>query len=184
MRARARRTTSAGGSEVTTRHTGVGIGRRTLDVLVATIGLALVMPLLAATALAIKVSSSGPFLFRQARLSGGRREFTILKFGPQRGALLSSGIRLVTTGPLSSRADVTVKGGPFLGYTFRARGARNQDRVPGGFAVKKPGERREIIGCRWAGACDGRCWDRRGNWRTWLRNVLCPLAGLSSCATR
>lgn len=69
---------------MTARSTDIGIGRRTLDVLGAAIGLALLVPLLAAIALAIRVSSSGPFLFRQVRLTSGRREFAILKFRTMR----------------------------------------------------------------------------------------------------
>jgi lipopolysaccharide/colanic/teichoic acid biosynthesis glycosyltransferase len=65
---------------VTPRPMGVGISRRTLDVLGAVIGLALLVPLLVTIAMAVKMTSSGPFLFRQARLTRGRREFTILKF--------------------------------------------------------------------------------------------------------
>jgi lipopolysaccharide/colanic/teichoic acid biosynthesis glycosyltransferase len=69
---------------VTARHTATGFRRRTLDVLVAATGLALLMPLLVVIALAIKVSSEGSFLFRQVRLKDGRREFTILKFRTMR----------------------------------------------------------------------------------------------------
>jgi lipopolysaccharide/colanic/teichoic acid biosynthesis glycosyltransferase len=78
------RRTSSVRAAATSRHTGVGIWRRTLDVVGAGIGLALLVPLMATIALAIKVSGSGPFLFRQVRLTGGRREFTILKFRTMR----------------------------------------------------------------------------------------------------
>jgi len=62
----------------------VGIWRRTLDVVGAGMGLALLVPLLATIAVAITLTSPGPFLFRQTRLTGGRREFTILKFRTMR----------------------------------------------------------------------------------------------------
>jgi len=64
----------------TTRRAGVGSWRRTLDVVGAGTALALLAPLLGTIALVIMVTSAGPVLFRQTRLTGGRREFTILKF--------------------------------------------------------------------------------------------------------
>jgi lipopolysaccharide/colanic/teichoic acid biosynthesis glycosyltransferase len=67
-----------------TRHAGVGTWRRTLDVVGAGMGLALLAPVLGTIAMLIKVTSPGPVLFRQTRLSGGRREFTILKFRTMR----------------------------------------------------------------------------------------------------
>jgi lipopolysaccharide/colanic/teichoic acid biosynthesis glycosyltransferase len=69
---------------VTTRLMGVGTLRRTLDFVGAGMGLALLAPLLAAIAVAIKLTSPGPVLFRQTRLTGGQREFTILKFRTMR----------------------------------------------------------------------------------------------------
>jgi lipopolysaccharide/colanic/teichoic acid biosynthesis glycosyltransferase len=72
--------TSSGRAAESSRHTCVGIWQRTLDIVGAGIGLALLVPLMATIALAIKLTSPGPFLFRQTRLSRGRREFTILKF--------------------------------------------------------------------------------------------------------
>jgi lipopolysaccharide/colanic/teichoic acid biosynthesis glycosyltransferase len=64
----------------TTRRAGVGSWRRSLDVVGAGTALALLAPLLGTIALVIRVTSAGPVLFRQTRLTGGRREFTILKF--------------------------------------------------------------------------------------------------------
>jgi len=97
---------------VTARHTATGIGRRTLDVLVAATGLALLIPLLVVIALAIKVSSEGPFLFRQVRLKDGRRQFNILKFrtmrctqnGPEITA--SSDKRITTIGAFLRRSHI------------------------------------------------------------------------------
>jgi lipopolysaccharide/colanic/teichoic acid biosynthesis glycosyltransferase len=68
----------------TTRPAGVGFWRRTLDVVGAGMGLALLAPLLGTIAMAIKATSPGPVLFRQTRLTGGRREFRILKFRTMR----------------------------------------------------------------------------------------------------
>jgi lipopolysaccharide/colanic/teichoic acid biosynthesis glycosyltransferase len=84
MIARPGRRTSSVRAAATSRHTGVGIWRRTLDVVGAGMGLALLVPLLATIAVVIKLTSPGPFLFRQTRLTGGRREFTILKFRTMR----------------------------------------------------------------------------------------------------
>jgi lipopolysaccharide/colanic/teichoic acid biosynthesis glycosyltransferase len=80
----------------TTRPAGVGAWRRTLDVVAAGIGLALLAPLLGTIAAAIKATSRGPVLFRQTRLSGGRREFTILKFRTM--AANQSGPEITATG--------------------------------------------------------------------------------------
>lgn len=96
MSALAGRPMSSAKAAAITRHTGVGIRRRALDVLGAGIGLALLVPLMATIALAIKVSSSGPFLFRQVRLTGGRREFTILKFRTMR--VTQDGPEITVTG--------------------------------------------------------------------------------------
>jgi lipopolysaccharide/colanic/teichoic acid biosynthesis glycosyltransferase len=96
MRGRAGRSTSSGVSAASARHPGVGLRRRTLDLLGAAIGLALLVPLMAAIALAIKVTSSGPFLFRQTRLRGGGREFTILKFRTMR--ITRDGPEITATG--------------------------------------------------------------------------------------
>lgn len=54
--------------------------KRALDVLVAGLGLALLSPFLAAIAVAIRLDSPGPALFRQRRVGRGGREFAILKF--------------------------------------------------------------------------------------------------------
>jgi lipopolysaccharide/colanic/teichoic acid biosynthesis glycosyltransferase len=68
----------------TARPTGVGFWRRTLDVVGAGMGLALFAPLLGTIALVIMLTSGGPVLFRQTRLTGGRREYMILKFRTMR----------------------------------------------------------------------------------------------------
>jgi lipopolysaccharide/colanic/teichoic acid biosynthesis glycosyltransferase len=56
------------------------MARRILDVLVAGIVLALASPLLALAAIAIKVDSRGPVLFKQVRLGKDRKPFTLYKF--------------------------------------------------------------------------------------------------------
>jgi adhesin HecA-like repeat protein len=96
----------------TARPTGVGCWRRTLDVVSAGMGLALLAPLLATIALVIVLTSPGPVLFRQTRLSGGRREFMILKFrtmlvnqgGPQITA--TGDVRITAVGGLLRRTHL------------------------------------------------------------------------------
>jgi exopolysaccharide biosynthesis polyprenyl glycosylphosphotransferase len=54
--------------------------KRACDVLVAGLGLLVLSPLLLAVALAIKLSSRGPVVFRQERIGLRGRPFTLLKF--------------------------------------------------------------------------------------------------------
>jgi Undecaprenyl-phosphate glucose phosphotransferase len=54
--------------------------KRTFDFVLAFIGLLLISPLLMATALAIKLDSSGPVIFKQRRKGFDERQFAIFKF--------------------------------------------------------------------------------------------------------
>ncbi|MCW5962711.1 MAG: sugar transferase [Bryobacterales bacterium] len=54
--------------------------KRVLDLVVATSGLVLLGPLLLITALAVKISSPGPVIFRQERCGLNGRRFTLYKF--------------------------------------------------------------------------------------------------------
>lgn len=54
--------------------------KRLVDILAAGLGLVLLAPLLALIALAIKLDSPGPVLFRQQRIGRGFRPFAIYKF--------------------------------------------------------------------------------------------------------
>lgn len=54
--------------------------KRTIDVAVASVALLLGLPLLAAIALAVRLDSPGPVLFRQPRVGRGARVFTFYKF--------------------------------------------------------------------------------------------------------
>ena len=56
------------------------VGKRCLDVVGAIVGLMLLAPVFVLVALAIKVESRGPVLFRQTRVGLDGRTFTILKF--------------------------------------------------------------------------------------------------------
>ena len=59
---------------------GYRIAKRTLDIVVSATILLLLSPLLAATALIIKLTSPGPALFSQQRVGEGGRIFTMIKF--------------------------------------------------------------------------------------------------------
>jgi lipopolysaccharide/colanic/teichoic acid biosynthesis glycosyltransferase len=54
--------------------------KRLVDILVAAVGLALLSPGLLLIALAVRLTSRGPALFRQRRVGLGGRDFLILKF--------------------------------------------------------------------------------------------------------
>jgi lipopolysaccharide/colanic/teichoic acid biosynthesis glycosyltransferase len=54
--------------------------KRVLDVVVVLAALIVLAPLLTAVALAVRLDSSGPLLFRQRRLGRDLRPFTVLKF--------------------------------------------------------------------------------------------------------
>jgi lipopolysaccharide/colanic/teichoic acid biosynthesis glycosyltransferase len=59
---------------------GYRVAKRSLDLVASVIGLILVSPILAVVAVAVKVESRGPILFRQERLGLGGRSFTLYKF--------------------------------------------------------------------------------------------------------
>jgi len=58
--------------------------KRVFDVAVALFGIVVGAPLMLLTALAVRLTSKGPVLFRQTRVGQGGREFTLLKFRTMR----------------------------------------------------------------------------------------------------
>ena len=54
--------------------------KRVFDVVISTLILIVLLPLMAAVAVAIKLSSPGPVIYRQARVTKGGRVFTMYKF--------------------------------------------------------------------------------------------------------
>ena len=63
---------------------GVSRGRRAIDVVVAGTALLLLSPVLLVLAVVVRVTSPGPVIFRQRRITTGRREFTMYKFRTMR----------------------------------------------------------------------------------------------------
>ncbi len=59
---------------------GVGVARRTLDIVVAVVGLLVLAPLSMVIAVLVLFSSPGPVLFRQRRVGEGGDTFTMFKF--------------------------------------------------------------------------------------------------------
>ena len=75
------------------------VKKRIVDVLLSAIALVLLAPVLALVALAIRLDSPGPVLFRQLRVGYGNRPFEILKFRSLRhDATDSNGHRSVSAG--------------------------------------------------------------------------------------
>lgn len=58
--------------------------KRLFDIVLSASGLLVLWPLLAVSAVLVKLSSEGPAIFKQKRLGRGAREFTILKFRTMR----------------------------------------------------------------------------------------------------
>lgn len=58
--------------------------KRALDIVASAVGLTVLSPLLAGVALAIRLTSTGPVLFRQVRVGRGDTRFEILKFRTMR----------------------------------------------------------------------------------------------------
>jgi lipopolysaccharide/colanic/teichoic acid biosynthesis glycosyltransferase len=81
--------------------------QRALAMLLAALGLLLVSPVLAAAALAIKLTSRGPVLFRQERIGKHGRRFVIFKF------------RTMYVGAEAMKAKLTADGGQGLRFKMR-----------------------------------------------------------------
>ena len=62
------------------RHPAAEVAARVIEIVVALLVLVFFAPLLLAIALAVRLDSSGPTLFRQRRLGQARRPFTVFKF--------------------------------------------------------------------------------------------------------
>ncbi len=91
---------------------GYRFTKRVIDVIASATALVALAPVMGALALAVKLDSRGPVLFRQQRLGLGSRPFTILKFRSMRtgarGALVTSGAdaRVTRVGRLLRRTKL------------------------------------------------------------------------------
>jgi sugar transferase (PEP-CTERM system associated) len=63
---------------------GVLFSKRLLDMAAASVGLILALPFMVLVAIAVKLDSPGPILFRQERVGRGRRPFMLYKFRSMR----------------------------------------------------------------------------------------------------
>jgi exopolysaccharide biosynthesis polyprenyl glycosylphosphotransferase len=82
------------------------IAKRALDVAVAGLALLFSAPFFAILALAIKLDSPGPVLFRQRRLGKNMREFTVLKFRTMRVDVDESAHRAYIAETMDAKAAV------------------------------------------------------------------------------
>lgn len=94
-------------SEVVARTGPEEFVRRCLDTTVALLGLLLTSPIMLAAAIAIKLGSPGPVIFRQVRVGRGGRPFDILKFRTMRQDAERHGGQLT----VGADARVTAVGG-------------------------------------------------------------------------
>ena len=74
------------------------IVRRWLSILVASVGLLVCLPIIPIIALAVRLSSPGPILFRQTRVGFRGRQFTTLKFRTMRADAEANGAVWATKG--------------------------------------------------------------------------------------
>jgi putative colanic acid biosysnthesis UDP-glucose lipid carrier transferase len=77
---------------------GTSAAKRALDIVLALFALLLFLPLMATVALAIKLESGGPVIFRQRRTGHQGRVFTILKFRTMTVAEDCAEVRQATKG--------------------------------------------------------------------------------------
>jgi lipopolysaccharide/colanic/teichoic acid biosynthesis glycosyltransferase len=81
------------------------LARRFVDLLGAGVVIVLLSPLLIGLAIAIRLDSSGPALFRQRRVGLGKREFTVFKFRSMRSDADPRGHRDYVTALIKGKAD-------------------------------------------------------------------------------
>ncbi len=85
------------------RGRGYGVAKRALDIAVALVGVVVTAPFFVLIALAIKLESRGPVLFRQERIGRDGRPFQILKL-----RTMVAGAHLLGPGYLVSEGDFRV----------------------------------------------------------------------------
>ena len=94
------------------------MAKRLFDIVASLLGLAVMTPLLLLVAVAVKMSSRGPVLFRQVRVGRGGREFRLLKFR----TMVADAPRL--------GGQLTVEGDPRITPVGRALRASKLDEFP------------------------------------------------------
>jgi lipopolysaccharide/colanic/teichoic acid biosynthesis glycosyltransferase len=94
------------------------ITKRTLDVCLALIGLALVIPLLGVIVLVVKLDSPGPAFFGQDRVGRGERPFKLWK------------VRTMVAGAAEQGLNVTAAGDPRITRTGRFLRSSKLDELP------------------------------------------------------
>ena len=77
--------------------------KRTFDIIASVLGIVVLSPLMAITAVAIKAYDKGPVLYKQTRLTKDGKEFKILKFRSMRVDAEKDGIARLSTGELDER---------------------------------------------------------------------------------
>lgn len=81
------------------------LARRFIDLIGAGVVIVLLSPLLIGLAIAIRLDSPGPALFRQRRVGLGKREFTVFKFRSMRSDADPRGHRDYVTALIKGKAD-------------------------------------------------------------------------------
>jgi lipopolysaccharide/colanic/teichoic acid biosynthesis glycosyltransferase len=92
--------------------TGVDAICRALDVVIASIALVVLAPLLAIIAVAIRVESRGPALFRQRRLGRATQPFVVYKFRTMRTGSSHDAHREFVLALIAGERPEAVAGGP------------------------------------------------------------------------
>jgi lipopolysaccharide/colanic/teichoic acid biosynthesis glycosyltransferase len=85
------------------------LGKRILDLLISLLAIVILLPVFAAIAIAIKVSSKGPVIFKQERAGKEGRVFVFYKFGT-----MEVGVDPLGPSPKSSKDPRLTKVGAFL----------------------------------------------------------------------
>ena len=101
------------------RRTGSVLAKRVLDIVMALVGLVVAAPVLAASALALRIETGSGVIFRQTRVGQGGRHFTLYKFRTLR-----------PLGPGESATNWSIDDDPRLGDVGRFLRRTGLDELP------------------------------------------------------